>query len=110
MAAVRVLKSLFKMEGNRDESEKCLKLARKFAASGEKEKAIKYVLKADKLYPSAKAKGKVPLIPDCLETRFFSRHLTRTDFDFDVGQKTFGVGEADVALLESLFHESSFAS
>ena len=52
------IQSRFKMEGNKDESEKCLKIARKLAAAGDKEKAIKFVLKADKLFPSKKAQGK----------------------------------------------------
>ena len=45
------------MEGNRDESEKCIKLAEKCARAGDKDKALKFLLKAEKLFPSQRAKG-----------------------------------------------------
>lgn len=45
------------MEGNRDESERCIHLAQKFHASGDKEKAKKFLLKAERLFPSQKASG-----------------------------------------------------
>ncbi|XP_071508928.1 dnaJ homolog subfamily B member 12-like [Diadema antillarum] len=42
------------MEGNRDESEKCVRIALKASAAGDREKAIKFLQKAHKLYPSRK--------------------------------------------------------
>ena len=50
------------MEGNRDESEKCLRLATKYLKLGDKDKAIKFLNKAEKLYPSQHAKGMFVLI------------------------------------------------
>lgn len=47
-----------KMEGNRGESERCVSLAEKFLASGDKEKAKKFLLKAKRLFPSQRASGK----------------------------------------------------
>lgn len=42
------------MEMNKDEADKCLNLARKYIQQGNKEKAEKFVRKAQKLYPSKK--------------------------------------------------------
>uniref|UniRef100_A0A8C9V4V4 DnaJ homolog subfamily B member 14 n=1 Tax=Scleropages formosus TaxID=113540 RepID=A0A8C9V4V4_SCLFO len=44
------------MEGNRDEAEKCIQIASKFMEAGDKEKAVRFLSKAEKLYPTAKAK------------------------------------------------------
>ena len=46
------------MEGNRDESIKCVKIAQQSLAVGDKEKAIKFLKKAQRLYPSQRAKGR----------------------------------------------------
>lgn len=45
------------MEGNRDEAEKCINIATKALEAGDKEKAIKFLNKAEKLYPTVKARG-----------------------------------------------------
>ncbi|KAG9344095.1 hypothetical protein JZ751_012575 [Albula glossodonta] len=45
------------MEGNRDEAEKCIKIATKAVEAGDKEKALKFLNKAEKLYPTEKAKA-----------------------------------------------------
>ncbi|XP_048402142.1 dnaJ homolog subfamily B member 14 [Stegostoma tigrinum] len=50
------------MEGNRDEAEKCLQIARKALREGEPEKALKFLNKAEKLYPSAEAKALIEAI------------------------------------------------
>lgn len=47
-----------KMESNRDEAEKCINIATKALEAGDKEKAVKFLHKAEKLYPTDKAKGK----------------------------------------------------
>ncbi|KAJ8383015.1 hypothetical protein SKAU_G00037930 [Synaphobranchus kaupii] len=44
------------MEGNRDEAEKCINIATDALAAGEKDKAVKFLNKAEKLYPTNKAK------------------------------------------------------
>lgn len=46
-----------KMEGNRDEAEKCIHIATKALQAGDKEKALKFLNKAEKLYPTSRAKG-----------------------------------------------------
>ncbi|KAL4640461.1 hypothetical protein GN956_G12781 [Arapaima gigas] len=45
------------MEGNRDEAEKCINIAIKAVEAGDKEKALKFLNKAEKLYPTEKAKA-----------------------------------------------------
>ncbi|KAM3623604.1 uncharacterized protein V6R79_013148 [Siganus canaliculatus] len=45
------------MEGNRDEAEKCINIATKALDAGDKEKALKFLNKAEKLYPTDKAKA-----------------------------------------------------
>ncbi|KAJ8336157.1 hypothetical protein SKAU_G00395000 [Synaphobranchus kaupii] len=45
------------MEGNRDEAERCIRIATKAAEAGDKEKALKFLNKAEKLYPTEKAKA-----------------------------------------------------
>lgn len=52
---------LLKMEGNKDDAAKCLKFAEKFIASGNKDKALKFLAKSIKLYPTKKAEGEVDL-------------------------------------------------
>jgi hypothetical protein len=47
------------MEGNRDEAEKCINIASKALEAGDKEKASKFLNKAEKLYPTERAKGTV---------------------------------------------------
>ncbi|KAM9477221.1 dnaJ homolog subfamily B member 14 [Clarias gariepinus] len=44
------------MEGNRDEAEKCMNIATKALEAGDKDKAIKFLNKAEKLFPTDKAK------------------------------------------------------
>lgn len=46
------------MEGNRDEAEKCMHIATKALEAGDKEKALRFLNKAEKLYPTDKAKSK----------------------------------------------------
>jgi len=46
-----------KMEGNKDESEKCLKIGERCISEGLYDKAEKFLNKAERLYPTSKAKG-----------------------------------------------------
>ncbi|KAG7485766.1 hypothetical protein JOB18_017885 [Solea senegalensis] len=45
------------MEGNRDEAEKCINIATKALEAGDKEKAQKFLIKAEKLFPTDRAKA-----------------------------------------------------
>uniref|UniRef100_A0A1A7XZ13 DnaJ homolog subfamily B member 14 n=1 Tax=Iconisemion striatum TaxID=60296 RepID=A0A1A7XZ13_9TELE len=45
------------MDGNRDEAEKCITIATKAFEAGEKDKALKFLIKAEKLYPTPRAKA-----------------------------------------------------
>ena len=44
------------MEGNKDESERCISLAIQYSKQGDDEKALKFLNKAERLYPTQKAK------------------------------------------------------
>ncbi|KAJ1206211.1 hypothetical protein NDU88_001620 [Pleurodeles waltl] len=44
------------MEGNRDEAERCLRIAREALEAGERERALRFLNKAEKLYPTQAAK------------------------------------------------------
>ena len=46
------------MEANKDEAEKCFGLSQKNFEQGNKEKALKFAQRAQKLYPCTKFKGK----------------------------------------------------
>uniref|UniRef100_T1JJ41 J domain-containing protein n=1 Tax=Strigamia maritima TaxID=126957 RepID=T1JJ41_STRMM len=45
------------MEGNKDESERCLEIGEELLRNGQREKALKYLDKAERLYPSPRAKA-----------------------------------------------------
>lgn len=54
------------MEGNRDEAEKCVEIAREALNAGNREKAQRFLQKAEKLYPLPSARGEaldVPSLP-----------------------------------------------
>lgn len=51
-----------KMESNRDEAERCINLAEKLVQQGNGAKAEKFLRKADRLYPSRKARELLDLI------------------------------------------------
>lgn len=46
-----------KMDGNKDEAQRCINIALEAAKSGNLQRAEKFLRKADNLYPSQKAKG-----------------------------------------------------
>lgn len=59
------------MEGNRDEAEKCVEIAREALNAGNREKAQRFLQKAEKLYPLPSARGEAlgcPF-PTCLVSR-----------------------------------------
>jgi len=45
------------MESNKDESLKCLRLSSEYLAKGDRERARKFALKSERLYPSKEAAG-----------------------------------------------------
>lgn len=45
------------MESNRDEAERCIQIAAQALRESKMEKAEKFLKKAEKLYPTQKAKG-----------------------------------------------------
>lgn len=45
------------MDGNKDEAERCIELAEGYINAGNHEKAEKFLLKAERLYSTKKAKG-----------------------------------------------------
>lgn len=46
------------IEGNKDEAMRCIDIAVQALTEGKLEKAEKFLLKAEKLFPTQKAKGK----------------------------------------------------
>lgn len=46
------------MEGNRDEAERCIEFAERFILEGKIDKAEKFLNKAERLFPTSRAKGK----------------------------------------------------
>ena len=50
------------MESNRDEADKCLELAMKYVRQGNKEKAERFVRKAEKLFPSRRIQEVLNLV------------------------------------------------
>ena len=46
-----------RMESNRDEALRCVRLAEKFASDGDVDKAARFAVKSNKLFPNDKAKG-----------------------------------------------------
>ncbi|KAG1680070.1 DnaJ subfamily B member 14 [Nymphon striatum] len=62
------------MEGNRDESEKCIELAEQYINSGKRDKALKFLNKAERLYPSKKAKDLVELLQTLNGTTNWNQH------------------------------------
>lgn len=49
----------YKMDGNKDEAQKCRQLAEKYLREGNKEKALKFLEKSLKLYPSKEVEGRL---------------------------------------------------
>ena len=45
------------MEGNKDESNRCIKIAEKCLKLSDTEQALKYLSKAERLFPSTRARG-----------------------------------------------------
>jgi len=46
------------MDGNKDEAAKCRQLADRFLKEGNKDRALKFLEKSQKLYPSKEVEGR----------------------------------------------------
>lgn len=47
------------MDGNKDEADRCIEIAKNYINEGDGEKAKKFLQKAERLFPTDKAKGNV---------------------------------------------------
>lgn len=61
------------MEVNKDEAERCIEVAEKFVLEGKFDRAEKFLGKAEKLYPTQKAKGRPKYIQNVGKTNFYSK-------------------------------------
>lgn len=61
------------MEVNKDEAEHCIQLAEKYMKEKNRDKAEKFLHKAEKLFPTQKAKGKTFIIQQ-ISPRMFSKY------------------------------------
>ena len=50
------------MDGNKEEGLRCIDLATNYMKLGEKAKAKRFLLKAERLFPTEKAKGRQPTV------------------------------------------------
>lgn len=46
------------MEGNKDEADRCMEIAKKYIEEGNGDKAKKFLQKAERLFPTDKAKSR----------------------------------------------------
>jgi DnaJ family protein B protein 12 len=53
-------------EMDREEAERCIERAERFISVGDKDRAEKDLLKAERLFPTQKAKGKSRLLHFCM--------------------------------------------
>lgn len=56
------------MDGNKDESEHCIVIAQKYINEGDRTKALKFLYKAEKLFPSQRAKDLIELLEKLSDT------------------------------------------
>lgn len=77
------------MEGNRDEAEKCIQIAAQALRESKIEKAEKFLQKAEKLYPSQKAKGKVNYSLDIWALTLSHTHIQTRTLTRSLGQLAF---------------------
>ncbi|GIY36683.1 dnaJ homolog subfamily B member 12 [Caerostris darwini] len=62
------------MDGNKDESEHCISIAQKYINEGDRAKALKFLYKAEKLYPSQRAKDLIELLEKLSDSAGDSKH------------------------------------
>ena len=77
------------MESNRDEADKCLELAMKYVRQGNKEKAERFVRKAEKLFPSRRIQEVLILVsPGSMHNHFQVLNIV----------EQMGLGEEEIAI------------
>ncbi|XP_057700248.1 dnaJ homolog subfamily B member 14 [Corythoichthys intestinalis] len=69
------------MEGNRDEAEKCINIASRAMVVGDKEKALKFLHKAEKLFPTQRAKALLEALTKNGSSAANGAHRRRTTND-----------------------------
>ncbi|GBN22581.1 DnaJ subfamily B member 14 [Araneus ventricosus] len=62
------------MDGNKDESEHCISIAQKYINEGDRAKALKFLYKAERLYPSQRAKDLIELLEKLSDSAGDSRN------------------------------------
>ncbi|XP_023218323.1 dnaJ homolog subfamily B member 12-like [Centruroides sculpturatus] len=62
------------MDGNKDECEKCISFAVRFINEGRRDLALKYLRKADRLYPCQKARDLINLLEKLITDNGYSFH------------------------------------
>ncbi|XP_055935754.1 dnaJ homolog subfamily B member 14-like [Argiope bruennichi] len=62
------------MDGNKDESEHCISIAQKYINEGDRAKALKFLYKAERLYPSQRAKDLIELLEKLSDSASDSRN------------------------------------
>ena len=67
------------MDGNKDDAFRCIDIATHSVAEGDREKAIRFLLKAEKFYPTTKAKRTNTL--RVISTLYLSQKLIVNGFD-----------------------------
>ncbi|XP_015919230.2 dnaJ homolog subfamily B member 14 [Parasteatoda tepidariorum] len=65
------------MDGNKDESEHCISIAQKYINEGDRTKALKFLYKAEKLYPSQRAKDLIELLEKLSDSTGDRNHYSR---------------------------------
>ncbi|XP_035217586.1 dnaJ homolog subfamily B member 14-like [Stegodyphus dumicola] len=65
------------MDGNKDESERCISIAQKYINEGDRSKALKFLYKAERLYPSQRAKDLIELLEKLSDSAGDNSHASR---------------------------------
>ncbi|XP_019613227.1 dnaJ homolog subfamily B member 14 isoform X3 [Rhinolophus sinicus] len=76
------------MEGNRDEAEKCVEIAREALNAGNREKAQRFLQKAEKLYPLPSARALLEIIMKNGSTAGNSPHCRKPSGSSDQSKPT----------------------
>uniref|UniRef100_A0A5F5PRL7 DnaJ heat shock protein family (Hsp40) member B14 n=1 Tax=Equus caballus TaxID=9796 RepID=A0A5F5PRL7_HORSE len=74
------------MEGNRDEAEKCVEIAREALNAGDRERAQRFLHKAQKLYPLPAARALLEIIMKNGSTAGSSPHCRKPATSGDQGR------------------------
>ena len=69
------------IEGNKDEAFRCIDIAVQAFAEGKLEKAEKFLIKAEKLYPTQKAKGEFKFL--CISIKYIKLNYLDYLSDFN---------------------------